>query len=304
MWLVVGGDSEIGGALFRRIQAGEEAAVATTRRRTAPGPGWLHLDLADPLERFELPESTTGVCIAAAVARLADCESDPARSAAINVTATLNLANRLLARGIFVVFLSSNQVFDGHTPHVAADAPTNPVSEYGKQKARVENELRAAMAQGAPAAILRLAKVVSPRTPLFRNWVAALAAGRPIRTFGDMTLAPTPVDLVAEAIIAVMRAAQPAIFQLTGPRDMSYADVGRYLARSTGAREALIEVVSAASAAMPKGANPRHTTLDSSLLRTGYGIAVADIWDVLTSVLSALPGYGCRRRRTDCQQIG
>ena len=87
-------------------------------------------------------------------------------------------------------FLSTNQVFDGSVPEMAADAPASPVSEYGRQKARVEAALRARMDQGAPVAVLRLAKVVSRDMPLIRGWVDALSAGKPIRAFHDMTLAP------------------------------------------------------------------------------------------------------------------
>ena len=47
-------------------------------------------------------------------------------SAHINVTQTLALIERLLAHGIYVLFLSTNQVFDGETPHVASEAPYAP----------------------------------------------------------------------------------------------------------------------------------------------------------------------------------
>ena len=64
---------------------------------------------------------------------------------------------------------------------------TCPVSEYGRQKARTEAALRQHMDRGAPVAILRLAKVVSPDMPLIDGWIEALAAGKPIRAFRDMT---------------------------------------------------------------------------------------------------------------------
>src|SRR5581483_1941068 len=90
-----------------------------------------------------------------------------------------------VARGIHVLFLSTNQVFDGRVPYVAADAPNSPVSEYGRQKASVETALRARMA-------------------LIDGWIADLSAGRAIRAFGDMKLAPTPIDLVCEAIARLL----------------------------------------------------------------------------------------------------
>jgi dTDP-4-dehydrorhamnose reductase len=48
-------------------------------------------------------------------------------------------------------------------PNVPPDAPVNPISEYGKQKARTEKKVKLLMKQGAPLSILRLAKVISPQ---------------------------------------------------------------------------------------------------------------------------------------------
>lgn len=291
MWLVVGGDSEIGAALYRRLAALGRPAAATTRRRELAGPRRPFLDLAAPLDGWKPPEGTRSTCIAVAIARLAACAADPRASAAINVTGTLALAEQLIARGIHVLCLSSNQVFDGTTPHVAADTPTCPVSEYGRQKARTESALKAHMERGAPIAILRLAKVLSPAMPLLRGWAEALAAGQRVRAFGDMTMAPTPIDVVVDVIVALMREEARGIFQLTGPRDASYADIARYLAIRIGADPALVEPVSAA-ALMPAGALPFHTTLDSTALRNAYGLAVPDVWETLEPFVS-VAARGC-----------
>jgi dTDP-4-dehydrorhamnose reductase len=204
----------------------------------------------------------------------------------INVDATLRLIDRLLARGIYVVYLSTNQVFDGSMPNVPPDAAANPISEYGKQKAQTETELKALMKQGARLSILRLAKVISPHMPLIKQWVETLTTERPIRAFYDMVIAPTPIDAVTRAIAALMHRQSQGVYQLTGPRDVSYADVGRYIAQRLGVDCGLVEAVSAASAGMPIGATPRYTTLDSTTLRVAHGIVVPDVWHVLGPVLN------------------
>jgi len=287
MWLVVGGDSEIGGATCALLRALGRTVLATTRRPDARTGDRVPLDLADDLTRWEPPAGVEAACICAAFARLADCAADPVASERVNVSGTLALAERLMARGIHVLFLSTNQVFDGRTPHVPADAPTAPVSEYGRQKARTEAALRALASQGAPAAILRLAKVISPRTALLRDWTAALAAGKPIRAFHDMTMAPAPIDTVARAIDALLADRASGVFQLTGPRDVAYAEVGRFLAERLHADKALVTSVSVADAGLPKGVAPPHTTLDSSALRERYGIAATNAWETLDAVLAA-----------------
>ena len=287
MFLVIGGESEIGGATYRAIKAKGEAVAATTRRLERVGPDRPLLDLAVPLESWEPLRGTTAVCLCVAVARLAACAADPEGTARINVTQTLALIDKLLARGIYVLFLSSNQVFDGRAPDVPADAPYSPVSEYGRQKAHTEAALRERIEGGAPAAILRLAKVVSEKMPLIEGWIADLSKGKPIRAFHDMTLAPAPIDLVSAAIGSLLEDRARGLFQLTGPRDVAYADVGRFVASHLGAKSSLVTETSARDAGLPEGATPINTTLDSALLHERYGYSVPDVWEVVARIISA-----------------
>jgi dTDP-4-dehydrorhamnose reductase len=290
MWLMVGGDSEIGAAAAHYAEELGQAVLATTRRSDRAGPRRPLLDLSLPLNEWVPPAGTGESCIFAAVARIATCHADPAGSAYINVTQTLELVRRLLRAGAYALFLSTNQVFDGRTRNVSADAPTCPVSEYGRQKARTEALLRQLMDDGASVAILRLAKVTSPRMQLLHGWLDALAAGKPIRAFSDMTMAPTPLDLVTAAIAALMRDRAAGIFQLTGAADVAYADIGLYLAGRLGAPSMLVEITSAAAIGLPPGSTPMHTTLDSTALRERYGIAAPPVWKLIDDVFSSWRG--------------
>src|SRR5580704_6390299 len=284
MFLIVGGDSEIGAAAYRAMKAQGLNVAATTRRRDRVAPERPFLDLAAPLDDWAPPPGTQAVCLCAAIARLAACAGDPEGSAHINVVQTLAQAEKCLARGIAVLFLSTNQVFDGRTPHERAEAPHSPVSEYGRQKARAETALLRQMDDGAPVAILRLAKVVSDTMPLIGGWIKDLTATKPIRVFNDLALAPTPTDLVCTAIATLLQDRARGIFQLTGPRDVTYADIGGFLAAYLDADPKLVAQTSARAAGLPEGATPPHTTLDSSLLRVHYGLEVPDVWQVVERV--------------------
>jgi dTDP-4-dehydrorhamnose reductase len=287
MWLLIGGDSEIGTATHQFLKARGIASAATTRRKERVAADRPFLDFAAPLDDWEPPAGTTAACFFAAIARIAACDADPQGSARVNVTQTIALADKLMARGISVLFLSTNQVFDGTVPNVPPDAPHSPVTEYGRQKARTETMLRARMEQGKPAAILRLAKIVSPDMPLLRGWIDMLAAGKSIRAFRDMTMAPAETVMVAEAIAALMKDGPAGTFQLTGPRDVSYADIGRYIAAQLGADPALVIEGSTADAGLPPGTSRMHTTLDSSALRDTYGIAAPDMIEIIDGVIAA-----------------
>lgn len=287
--LLIGADSEIGAATAAHLHQRGVAFAATTRRRDRVAAARPFLDLAEPLADWRPPPGTSAACIAAAVARLQACEADPEGSSFVNVTQTVALAERLLEHGAAVLFLSTNQVFDGTAPHVPADAPHAPVSAYGRQKARTEAALMRHIAAGAPVAILRFAKIVAPGMQLLRQWSAALASGRRVEAFADMMLAPVPIALAASAIAELLQAGESSrgIFQLTGPRDVAYAEIARHLAGLAGADPGLVTPVPAASAGMPPGVTPRHTTLDSSALRDRFGIAVPDPWTVVEAIVDA-----------------
>jgi dTDP-4-dehydrorhamnose reductase len=290
MFLIIGGDSEIGAATYRLIQAQGNPVLATTRRRDRIAHDRPFLDLSDPLESWEAPKGTLAACVCAAVARLEACANDPKASARINVIQTLRVIEKLLASGIYVLFLSTNQVFDGRTPSIPCNASHSPISEYGRQKARTEAKLRELMARGAPLAILRLAKVVSPDIPLLRNWIKALKDGRTISAFHDMMLAPVPVDLVCRAITALMNDRAGGIFQLSGPLDATYVEVARIIAHWIGADASLISSTKACSAVSAEGICPLHTTLDSRLLCERYQFEVPDVQEVIKNVIA----HNCR----------
>lgn len=290
MFLIVGGDSEIGAAVHRAMQTQGLAVEATTRRRELAGTGRPFLDLAADISSLEPAPQTQAVCICAAIARIAACAADPNGTSFINVDQTLALADRFLARGIYVLFLSTNQVFDGRMPHVAPDAPHSPVSEYGRQKARTEAALRERMARGSPIGILRLAKVVSARMALLDGWVKELSAGRPVSAFADMMLAPTPSNLVCSAIIALLCDRPSNLFQFTGPRDVSYAAVAHFIASRVAAPPSLVKETSARSAGFPVGATPLNTTLDSHLICNRFGLQVPDALEVIGETIPTSAG--------------
>ena len=288
MFLLVGGDSEIGAATHRLLQARGQSVAATTRRPEEIAYDRPFLDLTAPIDQWRAPPATRAACIFAAIARIASCQDDPIGSRRVNVSQTLALIEHLLELGIHVLFLSTNQVFDGTAPNVPAAAPHSPISEYGRQKAQVETALCRHIDRGAPVAILRLAKVVSPQMALIDGWIEALSSALPIQAFDDMRVAPTPIELVTGAIAALLQDRAAGIFQLTGPRDVTYAEIGHFLANRLSADPAQVTLAHARSF-LPEGATPLHTTLDSRLMRDRFGFAVPDAWDVVETLLSTAP---------------
>ncbi len=100
-----------------------------------------------------------------------------------------------------------------------------------------------------------------------------------------MTVAPTPTALVAAAIGLLLRDEPRGIYQLTGSRDVSYAEIADYLAARIHADPCLVTMTTARAAGLPEGVTPRHTTLDSSLLRQRYGLEAPDVWSLIETLV-------------------
>ena len=190
----------------------------------------------------------------------------------MNVEGTLALARRLAERDALVVFPSTNLVFDGARPFPPADAPLNPQTEYGRQKAEVEHALR----ELPRHAIVRFTKVLGPGAALLSGWADALRRGVAVHPFADMQMAPVPLAFAVEALLRVGAAAVEGVVQVSAAGDISYAAAARHVARSVQADEQLVQPILAAKSGLQLEHLPAHTTLDATRLAQTLGLAPPD----------------------------
>lgn len=282
-WLVVGGDGLIGRALARRLEADGRAVLATTRRRGCAGPLRPHLELAQDPSGWTPPRPVSVAFLLAAAANQLSCCADPAASRRINVDHTAALARRLIALGAFVVFTSTNLVFDGEAPRYPVCAEPHPTGEYGRQKAEAE---RALLALGPQVAVVRLTKVLAAEMPLIGGWVESFKAGRPVEAFTDLICAPMPVGFVAEALARIGAARKGGVYHLSGADEVSYADLARSLARRLGVDSALVRPTTSAAAGVKLQALPRHSSLDANDVAETFALPPPHLDAVIESCLA------------------
>jgi len=195
------------------------------------------------------------------------------------------LAEQLARQGTRVLFLSSNQVFDGATPCRARDDATCPVSEYGRQKARTE---RAVLALEDHGAVLRLTKVLTPGLKLLREWRAALGRGEAISPFPNFPLAPVPLALVVEIATAILRAGESGLFQCSSADDVTYVALAQALATRCGFDANLIRPTDAKAEALGFDRLPVFSSLEMGREATLFGIKAPAAAQVVDSVVAAL----------------
>ena len=228
--LVIGGNSRLGKVLVEQFTHNGTSFLATSRRNNPPGSREAHLDFTD-CDNWQVPPDISAAVIIAGLTNFASCENDPALAHQVNCVAIPSLARRLLEKGIFTCFISTNTVFKADSPQVE-DAPVCPGMLYAQQKAEAEAAIRkhALELQATHlSAVLRITKNVSLDTSPFGDWLAILRTGGVITAFSDLFFAPVLFANSAHAITQVLTHRQPGIFHLSGEADISYAEFARTL---------------------------------------------------------------------------
>lgn len=266
--LIVGADGLVGRALFTHFKQAGERVIGTTRRKASVDESRVYLDLDEDIEDWALSQPVDVAIICGGVTKLDACRQDSQSSARVNVEGIPALAKKLAARGSFVVYLSTNQVFDGSEPHHRPDDPLSPVTEYGRQKAEAE---RLIGRLGERVAIVRFTKILEPKNPLLSAWSEKLRNGQTIHPFSDMRMAPVPLACAVSVLRLVVDRRLAGIIQVSGADDLSYAEAACIGAQSVKADLRLVEPVKASQLSYREFI-PAHTTLSIDRLRSVLGI--------------------------------
>ncbi|WP_348754531.1 dTDP-4-dehydrorhamnose reductase [uncultured Aquincola sp.] len=174
----------------------------------------LHADFSRPEGLAETVRQVRPDVIVNAAAHTAvdKAESEPALAEALNATGPAVIAKEAAALGALLVHYSTDYVFDGSGSTARdEDAPTGPLSVYGRTKLQAEEAIRAS---GCPHVILRTSWVYGARGGNFARTMLRLAGERDkLTVIDDQIGAPTGADLLADITAHAIRAcrANPAL---------------------------------------------------------------------------------------------
>jgi dTDP-4-dehydrorhamnose reductase len=276
--LIVGSDSFIGSALMSWLQSMGKPVLGTTRRGDISDKNHSFFDLSEDTRKWESPVSVGVAVICAGITKTEACRQNPEATFQVNVEGVTNLINNLVKRGVFIIYLSSNQVFDGSIPHRLSDDKFSPITEYGRQKIEVE---RRVSKLGDSVAIVRITKVLGPEFPLFTDWTKTLLKGEIIHPFLDKFMAPVSLSCVVSVLSILIERSLPGILQVSGNRDISYSEAACIGARLLKVNEKLVQPIQSAQLDIYSEPIPANTTLDISRLKLELGIEPVDVSEVV-----------------------
>ena len=230
------------------------------------------------------------VVIAAAHTAVDRAEEEEALATTINATTPGAIARACAERGLPLVHVSTDYVFDGSgtTPWQPGDA-TGPLGAYGRSKLAGEEAVRAA---GGPHAILRTSWVVSAHGANFIKTMLRLGAERDhLRIVADQIGAPTPAADLARACLAVAQAlvddpGKSGTYHISGTPDVSWAGFAREIFAQADLACRVEEIPS--SDYPTPAARPLNSRLDCTELETVFGFPRPDWRDGLSDILTEL----------------
>lgn len=171
---------------------------------------------------------TDAECVKAAVDRLrpelivhaaawtdtAGCEADPERALLVNGEGTRIVAEAADRIGATLVYVSSNEVFDGETqaPYTEEDEP-GPINAYGRSKLSGEQHVQSIHGRHY---IVRTAWLYGAgRVSFPEKILQAASKGGPLKGVVDEVATPTWTDDLAKGIVALFQRAPFGTYHLT-----------------------------------------------------------------------------------------
>ncbi len=279
--LITGGTGQVGTAIQ---QLGDRFGVEIV------APNRAELDLGSSCRIDErLAERDWGCVINCAAYTAVDkAEQEPDLASAVNAVAPEMLAKETAARGIRLLHVSTDYVFDGSKDdfYVETD-PVAPLGVYGESKLAGE---QAVGVGNADHVILRTAWVVSPWGSNFVKTMLRLGSERKqLRVVDDQRGCPTSAIDIAEALLTIATKGGPlGTYQFVNAGEASWCELARFVFDRAG-MEVDVEAITTDQYPTP-ARRPTNSRLSTAKLTRDYGIKPRPWQEAVGDVVDALRG--------------
>jgi len=245
-----------------------------------------HADFSNPARLADTVRTLNPDVIVNAAAHTAvdKAESEPEFAATLNAEGPRVLAEQARALGALLVHYSTDYVFDGSGNAARSeDAPTGPLSVYGRTKLDGENHIRAS---GCAHLILRTSWVYAARGGNFARTMIKLASEREaLSVIDDQFGAPTGAELLADVTAHAIRAcrATPSLggtYHAVASGETNWFEYARFVIEWARANGLAIKVAADAIKPVPTSGYPTAATrplnsrLDTNKLRQAFNITL------------------------------
>lgn len=240
---IIGARGFIGNALFRAYNIFYSDLICSDYRFNS---SFIKIDLSNftTINHLNLVHYTYAI-IAAGYPNVALCEKNSQLAYQINVKGTIQLAEQLIKRNIVPILFSTDYVFDGKTGNYTETSLINPLNEYGRQKAELEQLLEKNFSGNY--LLIRLSKVYGLKKndgTLIDQMLQSLLAQVPIRAAYDQVFSPVSINDVIDVIIRLQISNARGIYHICGSEIWSRLDLAQFICREIKANTELVIPIS------------------------------------------------------------
>lgn len=190
------------------------------------------LDLTDEAKvtRFIEKIQPNAIIHTAALADVDACERNPGAAHQANVLATEYLARALQGSKAQLLYISTDQIFDGKKKFYSETDTPSPVNVYGKSKLEGEERVRKYLSSYK---ILRtnFYGLSTGSRPSFLNWcINTLKNQTPASLYEDVFYTPISIRDLTQTLSLMISSSQTGTYNVTGDERVSKADFFRKVA--------------------------------------------------------------------------
>jgi dTDP-4-dehydrorhamnose reductase len=251
---------------------------------------WHTLDLKQPeAVKNALTSIAPDVVIhAAAVADIDLCERQPELARTLNVTLTQAVADSCGRLGARLIYLSSDNVFDGERGNYSESDPPKSINEYARTKVAAE-EISAGV---AGSVIVRLALVMGfgplgGGNSFLERTIPMLRAGQTINVPPEEIRTPIDVLTLGQALLELAANAFHGPIHLAGSDALDRVTLTRRIAERFGYSPGLVQPRPPTQIA-GRAPRPRDVSLSNALARSILETSMLGLSAALNQIIASL----------------
>jgi dTDP-4-dehydrorhamnose reductase len=249
---------------------------------------YQEIDLACRREAIAFYRATAPDIIihTAAISNVEECETNPEKCQEVNVEVTATICEAAKTMSSYLLFLSTDHVFDGRIGHYNELAATDPLNKYGASKLAGEQLI---LSSGVAYGIARTSLVYGRSNGKSKNFVEfvreRLESGLAVHLAVDQLRSPTLVTDLCRGLARMLSERTPGIFHLAGKESVSIYETGLLIAEVLGLEKKWIVPVETKDL-RHVAPRPLNTSLDCRKARIVLNYQVCSIKNGLKQVLT------------------
>jgi len=283
--LIIGSEGMLGKALLSSFK-GPDIEVIGTDIRAEKNP----LDITKPDDTTDfIKQIRPDVVIhAAAYTDVDGCELNLNDAYLVNTEGTKNVANACKHAGAFLVYISTDFIFDGTKtmPYIEDDAPS-PISIYGRSKLQGEERIRQLLEQYL---IIRTSWLFGENGKNFVDTIINKAeSGEPLRVVDDQRGSPTYANDLVDGIAGLLLKdfdLNIKILHITNSGSCTWYDFTKEIIRAKGIKGVNLKPVASDAIKRP-AKRPKMSILDNTRFIKASGGSLPSWQDALARYLSS-----------------